>query len=90
MTENIAHMGPMLILAGLLAGWLAEAVSRAGGYGYMLDMAVGLVGSVVAGTLVWIFFSGIGMPLMFGSGCAGAALAIAAQRGFWRSVRFGT
>jgi uncharacterized membrane protein YeaQ/YmgE (transglycosylase-associated protein family) len=90
MTEHIAHMGPMLILAGLLAGWLAEALSRDGGYGYMLDMAVGLVGSVVAGTLVWIFFSGIGMPLMFGSGCAGATLAIAAQRGLWRSVRLGT
>jgi uncharacterized membrane protein YeaQ/YmgE (transglycosylase-associated protein family) len=90
MTEHIAHMGPMLILAGLLAGWLAEVVSRAGGYGYMLDIAVGLVGSVVAGTWVWIFGSGIGMPWMFVSGCAGATLAIAAQRGLWRSVRLGT
>jgi len=89
MTEHITHMGPMLILAGLLAAWLAEALSRAGGYGYMLDMAVGLVGSVLAGALVWIFFSGVGMPLMFGSGCAGATLAIAAQRGLWRSVRLG-
>jgi uncharacterized membrane protein YeaQ/YmgE (transglycosylase-associated protein family) len=90
MTEHIAHMGPMLILAGLLVGWLADAVSRAGGYGHMLDMTVGLVGSVVAGMLVWIFLSGIGMPLMFGTGCAGATLAIAAQRGLWRSARFGT
>jgi uncharacterized membrane protein YeaQ/YmgE (transglycosylase-associated protein family) len=90
MTEHIAHMGPMLILAGLLVAWLAEAVSRAGGYGYMLDMAVGLVGSVVAGTLVWIVFSHIGMSWMFVSGCLGATLAIAAQRSLWRSVRLGT
>ena len=90
MTEHIAHMGPMLILAGLLTARVAEAVSRAGGYGYMLDMAVGLVGSVVAGTLVWIVFSQIGMPWMFMSGCVGATLAIAAQRRLWRSVRLGT
>jgi hypothetical protein len=32
MTDHIAQMGPMLILAGLVAGWMAEAVSRAGGY----------------------------------------------------------
>jgi uncharacterized membrane protein YeaQ/YmgE (transglycosylase-associated protein family) len=56
----------------------------------MLDMAVGLVGSVVAGTLVWIFFAQIGMPWMFISGSVGATLAIAAQRGLWRSVRLGT
>ena len=90
MSESIMHMGPMLVLAGLLVAWLAEVVSRDGGYGYNLDMAVGLAGSVIAGSLVWVFFSGIGMPLMFGCGCAGATLAIAAQRGFWGSVRFGT
>ena len=56
----------------------------------MLDMAVGLVGSVVAGTLVWIVFSQIGMPWMFMSGCVGATLAIAGQRRLWRSVRLGT
>jgi hypothetical protein len=33
MTEHIAQMGPMLILAGLAAGWMAETVLRAGGYG---------------------------------------------------------
>ena len=90
MADHITHMCPMLILAGLLIAWLAEAVSRAGGYGYMLDMAVGLVGSIVAGTLVWGLFSGLGMPQMFLSGCAGATLAIAGQRGLWPSVRLGT
>ena len=90
MSDPITQMGPMLILAGLLVAWLAEVVSRAGGYGYTLDMAVGLVGSIVAGTVVWSLFSGLGMAQMFLSGCAGATLAIAAQRGLWRSVRLGT
>ena len=63
MRESITPMGPMLVLAGLLVAWLAEVVSRDGGYGYNLDMAVGLAGGIVAGSLVWIFFSGLGMPL---------------------------
>jgi len=29
-SEHITQMGPMLILAGLVSGWIAEAVSRAG------------------------------------------------------------
>ena len=52
MTEQIAHMGPMLILAGLVTAWLAEVLSRAGGYGYTLDMEIGLVGNILAKTLV--------------------------------------
>ena len=36
MSESITHMGPMLVLAGLLVAWLAEVVSRDGGYGYNL------------------------------------------------------
>jgi uncharacterized membrane protein YeaQ/YmgE (transglycosylase-associated protein family) len=90
-TEHIAHMGPMLILAGLAAGWMAEAVSRAGGYGFITDMVVGLVGSVVVGAVVWFLVSSdAGMLGMFLVGCAGAALAIVAQRGLWRSLRPGT
>jgi uncharacterized membrane protein YeaQ/YmgE (transglycosylase-associated protein family) len=91
MTEHIAQMGPMLILAGLVTGWMAEAVSRAGGYGLMTDLVLGLVGSVVGGTTVWVLVStDAGMPGMFLIGCASAALAIVAQRGLWRSLRLGT
>jgi uncharacterized membrane protein YeaQ/YmgE (transglycosylase-associated protein family) len=95
MFEHIVQMGPMLVLAGLIAGWVAEAASRAGGYGFIFDMVFGLVGSVVGGAIVWVFVSSdIGMPAMFAIGCAGAALAIAAQRRLWRSalleVRRGT
>lgn len=88
MSEHIAHMGPMLILAGLIAGWVAEAVSRADGYGLILDMVLGLIGSVVVGSTVWVLLSGdAGMLGMFLIGGGGAALAIVAQRRFWCSAR---
>jgi uncharacterized membrane protein YeaQ/YmgE (transglycosylase-associated protein family) len=91
MAEHIAQMGPMLILAGLAVGWMAEAVSRARGYGLLPDMILGLVGSVVGGGLVWFLLSGdAGMITMFTIGCAAAALIIIAQRSFWRSARLGT
>jgi uncharacterized membrane protein YeaQ/YmgE (transglycosylase-associated protein family) len=91
MSEHIAQMGPMLILAGLMAGWVAEAVSRADGYGLILDMVLGLIGSVVVGATVWaVISSDAGMPAMFLIGCGGAALAIVAQRRCWRSARPGT
>jgi len=87
MLEHIVQMGPMLVLAGLIAGWVAEAASRAGGYGFILDMGLGLMGSVVAGSIVWVLISSaIGMPGMLAIGCGGAALAIAAQRWLWRSA----
>lgn len=91
MLEDIAHMGPMLILAGLVAGWIAEAVSRTGGYGFTRDMALGLTGSVIGGVTVWIALSGgVGMATMFLIGGGGAAIVIVAQRSFWRSLRLGT
>ena len=87
MFEHIVQMGPMLVLAGLIAGWVAEAASRAGGYGFIFDMVFGLVGSVVGGAIVWVFISSdIGMLAMLVIGCIGAALAIAAQRRLWRSA----
>ncbi len=91
MVEQIAQMGPMLILAGLAAGWMAEAVSRARGFGLIPDMVLGLVGSIVGGGIVWfVISSGAGMMTMFLIGCAAAALMIIAQRTFWRSARLGT
>jgi uncharacterized membrane protein YeaQ/YmgE (transglycosylase-associated protein family) len=91
MIEHIAQMGPMLILAGLVAGWMAEVLSRAGGYGLLVDMVVGVVASVVGGTMVWVLIStDAGMLEMFLIGSAGAVVAIAAQRGLWRSPALGT
>jgi uncharacterized membrane protein YeaQ/YmgE (transglycosylase-associated protein family) len=90
MTEYIAQMGPMLILAGLVTGWMAEVLSRARGYGLLVDMVVGVVASVVGGTMVWVLIStDAGMLEMFLIGCAGAAVAIVAQRRLWRSPALG-
>jgi uncharacterized membrane protein YeaQ/YmgE (transglycosylase-associated protein family) len=92
MFEHIIQMGPMLVLAGLMAGWVAEAVSRAGGYGFITDMALGLAGSVAAGGTLWAVIATdvVGMLAMFLIGCGGAALAVVVQRRFWRSARLGT
>jgi uncharacterized membrane protein YeaQ/YmgE (transglycosylase-associated protein family) len=85
MLEYIVQMAPMLALAGLTAAWIAEAVSRSGGYGFTWDMALGLAGSMLAGLLVWVALSGAaGMATMFLTGCAGAALLILGQRRVWR------
>ena len=89
--EDVAQMAPMLVLAGLTVGWAAEAVRRVDGHGLLGDLVVGLVGSLVGGTLVWGgISSNMGMVAMFGIGGAGAALAIAAQRAAWPSPRLGT
>jgi uncharacterized membrane protein YeaQ/YmgE (transglycosylase-associated protein family) len=91
MLEHIVQMGPLLVLAGLMAGWLAEAISRAGGYGFIHDIVLGLVGSVVAGMAVWAAGpSHVGMLATFLIGGGSAVLAIGAQRGLWRSARLGT
>lgn len=90
MVEYIAQMGPMLLLAGIAAGWVSEAVSRARGYGFIYDMALGLVGSLLAGVIMSVLISNeAGMATMFAVGCCGAALVIAAQRQLWRSARQG-
>jgi uncharacterized membrane protein YeaQ/YmgE (transglycosylase-associated protein family) len=92
MLEHIIQMGPVLVLAGLLTGWVAEAASRAGGYGLLVDMAVALVGGLAVGGTLWAVIStdANGMLAMFLVGCGGAALAIVAQRWLWRSARVGT
>ena len=38
MFEHIVQMGPMLVLAGVMAGWVAEVVSRADGHGFIRDI----------------------------------------------------
>jgi len=82
MFEHIIQIGPMLVLAGLMAGWVAEAASRAGGYGFILDMVVGLVGSVVLGGLFQSQWPSPDPSLMAATVVAacGAAGLIIAQR----------
>jgi uncharacterized membrane protein YeaQ/YmgE (transglycosylase-associated protein family) len=78
--EHIGHMVPMLVLAGLMAGWTAEAVSRGGGYGLITDMILGLTGSLLVGGIAWVVSREAGMLGMFVIGGAGAVLAVAGQR----------
>jgi uncharacterized membrane protein YeaQ/YmgE (transglycosylase-associated protein family) len=85
MFEHIIQMGPMLVLAGLAAGWVAETLSPAEHSGFIRDMILGLIGSVVVASTVWVRVSSdAGMLAMFLIGCGGAALALVAQRMFWR------
>lgn len=84
----VPQMGPMLIVAGLAAGWLSEAVARGGGYGLLRDMGLGIVGSVIGGAATSLLVSDeLGMVGMFVVGLIGAAVVIAAQRNVWRSTR---
>jgi uncharacterized membrane protein YeaQ/YmgE (transglycosylase-associated protein family) len=88
MSELLVQMLPMLVLAGLIAAWLAEASSRGGGYGFIPDALLALGGSMIAGTVLWaVTARDPAMTTMLVAGCAGATLAIVAQRGLWRSAR---
>src|SRR5256885_8103721 len=53
MSETLVQMVPMLVLAGLIAAWLAEAGVRAGGYGVIPHTLLGLTRSMIAGAVVW-------------------------------------
>jgi uncharacterized membrane protein YeaQ/YmgE (transglycosylase-associated protein family) len=90
MQEDIVQMLPLLLLAGAIAGWLAEAIARAGGYGLIVDMAVGAAGAVAGGAIWWTLSTDTGMIGMSLIGGAAAGLTILAQRTWWRSARLGT
>jgi uncharacterized membrane protein YeaQ/YmgE (transglycosylase-associated protein family) len=78
-------MFAMLILVGVLAGWLAGYVLTRGGYGLRWDIILGLAGSAVGS---WIFWAlgvspGAGLALVAGVAFVGAAIPIVAQRKIW-------
>ena len=88
--EDVAQMGPMLVLAGLTVGWIAEAARRVGGHGLLSDLVLGLVGSLAVGGIFWVAISSdVGMVAMLVIGGGGAALAIMAQRAVWKSTPVG-
>jgi uncharacterized membrane protein YeaQ/YmgE (transglycosylase-associated protein family) len=72
----------MWVLVGLSAGSLARYVMKEGSYGLIGDLALGLVGSMVAGFLVWFLGNSPGaIPIAWVVVVsAGAVLAIVAQR----------
>lgn len=41
----------MLVVAGLIVGWLAGSAMKGGGYGFLGDIAVGAIGAIAG---VWL------------------------------------
>jgi uncharacterized membrane protein YeaQ/YmgE (transglycosylase-associated protein family) len=61
----------IIILVGIVAGWLAGQIVRGGGFGLIGDLIVGVLGALIAG---WLF-PRLGVSL--GSGILGAILSAA-------------
>jgi uncharacterized membrane protein YeaQ/YmgE (transglycosylase-associated protein family) len=82
--QQITQMGPMWVLAGLSAGWLAEHILTRRGYGLIRDMGLGLGASIVGGGLFLAFSRlSVGMFAMFVVGFVVATAVIVAQRVCW-------
>ena len=87
MNEHILQMGPMWILAGLGAGWLAYTIVVRRGYGLIADMGLGVGASLAAGTaLLALLGPSAGMLGMFVLGFLVATSAILIQRLVWPST----
>jgi uncharacterized membrane protein YeaQ/YmgE (transglycosylase-associated protein family) len=71
------------LLVGLIACWLAGLFMRGSGYGIILDIVLGLVGSFIGGLLFSLFVEGdVGFWGSIGVSCVGACILIANSRVF--------
>ena len=86
MNEQIMQGVSMWVLAGLVAGWLAETFLIRRGYGLLADLGLG-VGAGFVGGGAFLVLAGVpgGMAGMFVSGFVVATGAIVAQR-LWLSA----
>ena len=81
-------MPAVMVLMGVLAGWLARYLMERGGFGLRWDVILGLAGSAVGGWLLWV----AGAPFAAGLAAVavvafvGAALAIVAQRRIYPAI----
>lgn len=84
MSEQLLQMGPIWVLAGLSAGWLAETFLYRRGYGLIVDMGLS-VGTSLVGGVVLLALGGLpaGMRVMCVVGFVLAAGGILSQRLFW-------
>jgi uncharacterized membrane protein YeaQ/YmgE (transglycosylase-associated protein family) len=72
------------VLVGVLAGVLADRVTKRGGLGLRMDVILGLVGSIGGSLLVRsLLYSGTDMITMTSLACLGAVIPLAVQRKFW-------
>ncbi len=84
-----AGMFPIMVLGGVLAGWLAGFVMERGGYGLKWDIVLGLTGSAVVSWIFWALGAspGAGLAELAMVAFVGAALPIVAQRQIWPKTR---
>ena len=73
MNEQMTQMGPILVVAGLGAGWLAETFVGLRGHGLIVDMGVG-VGASLAGGSVILALSGHPAGMLFMAGVGGISV----------------
>lgn len=78
-------MFPIMVLAGVLIGWLAGFVMERGGYGLKWDIVLGLAGSAAASWIFWALGAspGAGLAVLAVVAFVGAAIPIVAQRQIW-------
>ena len=67
--ENMLIAFLIWIVIGAIIGWLAGLLVQGGGFGFIVDALIGILGSVVAG---WLFPS---LGLEIGHGLIGSVLA---------------
>ena len=82
-------MFPIMVLGGVLMGWLAGFVMERGGYGLKWDIVLGLTGSAMVSWIFWALGAspGAGLAVLAVVAFVGAALPIVAQRQFWPKTR---
>ena len=78
----------VMVVVGLLVGWLASYLLERGGYGLRWDMVLGLAGSAVGS---WFLAAlgvapAAGLAAVTAVACAGAAVLIVAQRRIYPAI----
>jgi len=78
-------MFPIMVLGGVLMGWLAGFIMERGGYGLKWDIVLGLAGSAMGSWIFWALgaSSGSGLAMLAVVAFVGAAIPIVAQRQIW-------
>jgi uncharacterized membrane protein YeaQ/YmgE (transglycosylase-associated protein family) len=44
----------LTLIIGGLAGWLAGKIMRGGGFGVLLNILIGVIGSFIGGSMFWL------------------------------------
>ena len=75
----------IMAAVGALGGWLAGYLMKGGGYGLVGDIALGVVGGIVGGSVLWM--QGIAIvrspSAVAGAAFVAAFILVVVQRKFW-------